>query len=53
MTGLKDQIVAIEAREKKRREDDAAKHNDEVSTLRAQNAAWKEQLELLLSATRK
>ena len=50
---LQAHIVAIESREKKRGEDDASKHNDEVGTLRAQNSAWKEQLELLLSAPRK
>lgn len=50
---LKQQIVAIEQREKKRREDEATKHGEEVDALRRQNAAWKEQLESLLSAPRK
>ncbi|CAD7937666.1 unnamed protein product [Amoebophrya sp. A25] len=50
---LKQQILNIEAREKNRREQEAAKHGEEVDALRRQNAAWKEQLESLLSAPRK
>ena len=47
---LKGQILNIEQREKQRRNDDANKHAEDVDVLRRQNAAWKEQLELLLSA---
>ena len=50
---LKGQILNIEQREKQRRNDDANKHAEDVDVLRRQNAAWKEQLELLLSAPRK
>jgi len=50
---LKQQIANIESREKARREADSAKHAEETDALRRQNAAWKEQLESLLSAPRK
>jgi len=49
---LQEQILSIENREKKRQEEEAAKHAEEVDALRRQNAAWKEQLESLLSAPR-
>lgn len=49
---LQEQILSIESRERKRQEDEAAKHAEEVDALRRQNAAWKEQLESLLSAPR-
>ncbi|CAD7922873.1 unnamed protein product [Amoebophrya sp. A120] len=50
---LKQQILNIESREKTRRETESAKHAEETDGLRRQNAAWKEQLESLLSAPRK
>ncbi len=49
---LQDQILQIEQRERRRQEEDSAKHSEEVDALRRQNASWKEQLESLLSAPR-
>lgn len=50
---LKQQIIAIERRETKRREDESAKHAEEVDTLRRQNQFMKENLESQLSVPKK
>merc|ERR1712224_1019182 len=40
---LKQQILAIEQRERTRREEEQLSHAEEVDNLKRQNAAWKEQ----------